>query len=109
VVRRRARHVVTENARVDLLVAALGAGDRDAMAVVLADSHASLRDDFEVSTPGLDRLVAEVASLHGVIGCRLTGAGFGGCIVALVQRGTPLPDHLLAWRVEPVGGARCEP
>jgi len=109
VVRRRARHVVTENARVDLLVAALGAGDHDAMAAVLADSHASLRDDFEVSTPGLDRLVAEVAALHGVIGCRLTGAGFGGCIVALVQRGTRLPDHLLAWRVEPVGGARCEP
>lgn len=105
VVRRRARHVVTENARVDGLVAALAAGDRAEMRSVMAASHASLRDDFEVSTPGLDALVAQLVGRPGVIGARLTGAGFGGCVVALAERGTLLPDDRQAWRVHPSAGA----
>lgn len=103
VVRRRARHVVTENTRVDQLVAALGAGDRTSMADALAASHRSLRDDFEVSTPVLDALVDELSSRDGVIGARLTGAGFGGCVVALVERGAARPPS--ARRVLPSGGA----
>jgi galactokinase len=107
VVRRRARHVVTENERVDVFAAALRAGDRRALGAAMAHSHASLRDDFEVSTPELEATVARVQLTPGVIGARLTGAGFGGCVVALVERGAPLPPDLPHWRVEPSAGARC--
>jgi galactokinase len=81
----RARHVVGENARVLEFVAALRAGDVNALGPLLLASHASLRDDFEVSTPELDLLV-ELLVESGAIGARLTGAGFGGCVVALVRR-----------------------
>ncbi len=80
-----ARHVVSENARVLAAVAALRAGDVGALRPLFAASHASLRDDFRVSTPELDRLV-ELLVEHGAVGARLTGAGFGGCVVAFVQR-----------------------
>lgn len=106
VVRRRARHVVTENARVDQLAVALTSGDRASMADAMAASHRSLRDDFEVSTPALDELVEQLTSIDGVIGARLTGAGFGGCTVALVERGALLPPDLTSWRVVPSSGAR---
>jgi galactokinase len=106
VVRRRARHVVRENARVDQLVEALTAGDRSGMADAMAASHASLREDFEVATPALDTTVDDLARIPGVIGARLTGAGFGGCVVALAERGTPLPQGRRAWRVQPSDGAR---
>jgi galactokinase len=106
VVRRRARHVVTENQRVDALVEALERGDDVAIGAVMAASHASLRDDFEVSTPALDALVADLVATPGVLGARLTGAGFGGCAVALAERGTPLPSGRQAWRVRPAAGAR---
>jgi galactokinase len=106
VVRRRARHVVTENVRVEQLDAALATADRPSMADAMAASHRSLRDDFEVSTAVLDELVARLGSIDGVIGARLTGAGFGGCVVALAERGTHLPDDLLAWRVVASAGAR---
>jgi galactokinase len=104
--RRRARHVVTENRRVDELGAALAAGDRAALAETLAASHRSLRDDFEVSTDALDALVDLLTTLDGLIGARLTGAGFGGCVVALAERGTRLPDHLTSWTVRASAGAR---
>ena len=81
----RARHVVSENARVLEFAAALRAGDVNALGPLLLASHRSLRDDFEVSTPELDLLV-EVLVDAGALGARLTGAGFGGCVVALVQR-----------------------
>ncbi len=82
---RRCRHVVTENARTRAAAAALGAGDLAAVGRLMAESHASLRDDYEVSSPELDLLV-EVATEHpGVYGARLTGAGFGGCTVTLVE------------------------
>jgi galactokinase len=79
----RARHVVGENQRVLEAVAALRAGDLERLGELLLESHASLRDDFEVSTPELDLLV-ELLMEGGALGARLTGAGFGGCVVALV-------------------------
>ena len=85
--RRRARHVITENARVRTVAEALPAGDLDAVGEALVASHISLRDDFEVSTPVLDALVDRLNDTDGVIGARLTGAGFGGCVVALTQPG----------------------
>jgi galactokinase len=81
----RARHVVTENARVLDFAAALRARDVNALGPLLLASHASLRDDYAVSTPELDLLV-EILVDSGAMGARLTGAGFGGCVVALVQR-----------------------
>jgi len=89
----RARHVVSENARVDRAAEALRAGDVDTLGRLLLESHASLRDDYEVSTPELDLLV-DLLMEHGAIGARLTGAGFGGCVVAIVQRNHA--DDLLA-------------
>jgi galactokinase len=78
----RARHVVSENARVLAAVDALHAGDTAALGRVLAESHASLRDDFEVSVPELDALTAALEDA-GAAGARLTGAGFGGAVVAV--------------------------
>jgi galactokinase len=82
---RRARHVITENARVLSTVAALRAGDLNEIGQLFFASHASMRDDFEVSTPAVDALVDATRSVHGVYGARLTGGGFGGSIVALVE------------------------
>jgi galactokinase len=79
-----ARHVVSENARVLAAGAALAAGDTAALGPLLSESHRSLRDDFEVSTPELDVLVAALEEA-GALGARLTGAGFGGCVVALAR------------------------
>ncbi len=81
----RARHVVTENQRVLQFADALRAGDAARLGSLLLASHASLRDDYEVSTPQLD-LAVDLLVEHGAIGARLTGAGFGGCVVALVPR-----------------------
>jgi galactokinase len=80
---RRARHVVTENARVLEAVALLRAGELDRLGPLLAASHASLRDDYEVSSPELDTAV-EAALDAGAVGARMTGAGFGGSAIALV-------------------------
>jgi galactokinase len=81
----RARHVVTENARVLAMAEALPTGDLSVLGPLLLASHSSLRDDYEVSTPELDTLV-EILVECGAAGARLTGAGFGGCVVALAQR-----------------------
>ena len=83
--RRRARHVVTENQRV---LDALQAVDAAAFGALMNASHASLRDDYEVSVPDLDRLVGLLQECDAVHGARLTGAGFGGACVALCRRGT---------------------
>jgi galactokinase len=82
--RRRARHVVTENARVLAAVELLRAGELDRLGPLLAASHASLRDDYEVSSPELDTAV-EAAVAAGAVGARMTGAGFGGSAIALVE------------------------
>jgi galactokinase len=81
----RARHVVTENQRVREFADALRAGDTARLGLLLLASHVSLRDDYEVSTPELD-LAVDLLVEHGAIGARLTGAGFGGCVVAMVER-----------------------
>ncbi len=80
---KRARHVVTENARVLQAAEALRARDFATFGRLMYASHASLRDDFEVSTPELDAFV-DAARAEGAVGARLTGAGFGGCAIALI-------------------------
>jgi galactokinase len=105
VLRRRARHVTTENDRVDALAAALRAGQLRYAGELLVASHVSLRDDFDVSTPALDRLVTELRGTPGVFGARVTGAGFGGCVVALCRPDAPLEMPVL-WRGRPAPGAR---
>ena len=82
---RRARHVVTENARTLEAADAMRSGDAARLGVLMDASHASLRDDFEVSSPALDQLAALAREADGCHGARMTGAGFGGCAVALVD------------------------
>jgi galactokinase len=86
VVRRRLRHVVTENQRVLDTVALLQAGRLRDIGPLLTASHASLRDDFEVTVPPLDTAV-EAALSAGAYGARMTGGGFGGCVLALIDAG----------------------
>jgi galactokinase len=89
---RRARHVVTENARVAEAAQALAAGDLERMGVLMEESHASMREDFEITVPLIDRLVGIVKESIGTAGgVRMTGGGFGGCVVALV------PLELVEW------------
>lgn len=83
---RRARHVVTENARTLDAAAAMEWGDLIALGNAMAESHASMRDDFEITLPAIDRLVAELQdAIGGHGGARMTGGGFGGAVVALVE------------------------
>ena len=84
VVLRRARHVVSENARVLESVAALDAGDVERFGALMADSHRSMRDDYEISVPEIDTLVEIARAQPGCFGARLTGGGFGGSTVNLV-------------------------
>jgi galactokinase len=107
VLRRRARHVITENERVLACADALRAGQVAEAGRLMRASHASLRDDFEVSTPALDGLVADLAARPGVLGARLTGAGFGGCAVALAEPGAAA--DVAGWRVRPAAGAHRLP
>jgi len=87
VIRARARHVVSENERVRRFAAALAADDRPEAGRLMADSHRSLRDDYQTSTVQMDAVVAELAATPGVWGARMTGGGFGGCAVALAEPG----------------------
>jgi galactokinase len=82
---RRAMHVITENARTRAAAMAMAGGDARELGRLMRASHASLRDDFEVSTPYLDAIVELAENQRGCAGARLTGAGFGGCAVALVD------------------------
>src|SRR5438552_9545277 len=83
---RRARHVVTENARVVEMATLLESGQPAGLADVFAASHRSLREDYEVSSRELDAMVDAALASPGCIAARMTGAGFGGAVVALVQR-----------------------
>jgi galactokinase len=123
---KRFRHVVTEADRVRRAEAALRAADLPTFGTLLSASHASLRDDYEVSSAALDELVG-IAEAAGAAGARLTGAGMGGCIIAVAQAASvervldrlrtdfyvprsapaPLGDHLFL--AEPAGGARVIP
>ncbi len=82
---KRVRHVTTENARVPAARDALARGDLTAMGRLMAESHASLRDDYEVSCPELDLMVELARGLDGCCGARMTGGGFGGCTINLVN------------------------
>ncbi len=85
VVFRRCRHVVSENGRTTRAASELHHRNYEEVGQLMVQSHASLRDDYEVSTPELDFLVEESVKIRGVYGARMTGGGFGGCIVALAQ------------------------
>ncbi len=86
IVRRRAKHVITENGRVLEAVKVLKANNIVRFGELMNQSHDSLRNDYEVTGPELDTLVYEARKLHGVIGSRMTGAGFGGCTVNIVKK-----------------------
>ena len=108
VLRRRARHVATECARVRQAADALGAGEVVEVGRLMTESHRSLRDDFEVSTEALDDTVSRLMTVPGVLGARLTGAGFGGCVVALCEQGAvadPAEITGRGWLVRPAAGA----
>lgn len=95
--RRRARHVVSEIARVEDTAAALGAGDWAQVGRLFDESHASMRDDFEISCDELDAVV-DTARTHGAVGARMTGGGFGGSAIALVptDRAETVCDEIAA-------------
>jgi galactokinase len=120
---RRARHVISENDRTIRAAAAIRSADWPGVGRLMDASHASLRDDYEVSCPELDWLVEHAAATPGVIGARMTGGGFGGCMVSLV-RSDSVADVARAistgyrshWRIDPdafttrpVGGAASIP
>ena len=84
-INRRARHCVTEHRRTVRAANALNAGDMDLFGALMNESHHSMRDDFEISLPEIDALI-ENARRFGAMGARLTGGGFGGCIVACVAK-----------------------
>jgi galactokinase len=90
---RYTRHVVTENARVLRVVELLRAGDPTAIGPVLVESHASMRDDYRITIPELD-VAADTLVEAGALGARMTGGGFGGCVIALI--GTGLVDGAVA-------------
>jgi galactokinase len=100
---RRARHVIREIQRVQLAANALRREDLELFGLFMAQSHQSLRDDFAVSTPGLDAIVDEaraVGAAGGVFGARLTGAGFGGSAIVLVDAAKPKAAARIAAGVE---------
>ena len=101
VVRSRARHVVAENERVREFCVALAANDLRRLGEILVEGHNSLRDQFATSTVEMDNAVESMCAVPGVYGARMTGGGFGGCIVALCEPGS-VND---GWVVRPVGAA----
>jgi galactokinase len=110
VLRRRARHVVTECARVREVEGLLGRGDLAAVGEIMTEGHRSLAEDYRVSLPAVDELVAHLLTQPGVLGARMTGGGFGGCVIALCQADSPALDPAThgprrAWRVSPAAGA----
>jgi galactokinase len=118
---RRARHVVTENKRVESAVEALDRADPEALGRLLFDSHDSLRDDYEVSCGAIEELMDVVRTSNGVLGARMIGGGFGGCVLVLVRSETVDPmlarvrrefdprreSPSRAFVVLPSDGARC--
>ena len=101
VIRSRAQHVVTENERVNEFAQLLAAGDLAAAGALMVESHNSLRDLYATSTPVMDAAVEQLMQRRGVYGARMTGGGFGGCVVALTEPGA-LDD---GWVVRAVDGA----
>lgn len=87
VIKKRARHAITENIRVKYAVRVLREGDIEAFSKLLIESHKSLKDDYEVTGLHLDTIVEEALKVKGCLGARMTGAGFGGCAIAVVKNG----------------------
>ena len=108
--RRRARHVLTENQRVRDAVEAAAAHDAAGFGQLMNESHESLTRDFEVSTGGIDALAATIRSSPGIYGARMTGGGFGGCVIALTESGAAQRLDLSAtnWVITPSAGANLE-
>jgi galactokinase len=110
VLRRRARHVVTECQRVREAERLLERGNLRGLGAVMTEGHRSLAADYRVSVPAVDELVDELLALPGVLGARMAGGGFGGCVIALCEPDSPALDPSAhaprrAWRVSPSGGA----
>jgi galactokinase len=110
VLRRRARHVVTECARVREAERLLGRGNMVALGQVMTEGHRSLATDYRVSVPAVDELVDHLLAQPGVLGARMSGGGFGGCVIALCRPDSPALDPAAfaprrAWRVSPSAGA----
>jgi galactokinase len=98
-IQQRARHVVSENARVTQFIDSLSQNDYPTAGRIMNASHQSLAEDFATSTKQMNDAVAAACATTGVFGARMTGGGFGGCIVLLCAPGTEVPG----WRVHPVG------
>ena len=97
----RARHVISENARVVSFASALSSGDYSTAGAIMSDSHRSLAEDFATSNDQMNAAVQDMRAIPGVFGARMTGGGFGGCIVALCE-----PDAVVdGWHVKPVSAA----
>ena len=106
-VRRRARHVITENQRVRDFVTLLNTGNTSDIGQLLTESHNSLADDMDVSIPEVDELVAKLSTIDGVLGARITGAGFGGCVVAVCEQS--VDDALIdGWELYPAAAAALQ-
>ena len=98
----RSRHVTSEIQRTLAAAQALRDGNLAELGRLMSASHCSLRDDYEVSCPELDRLVEILSGLDGVLGARLTGGGFGGCVVAIARQSSVAPiEHALRARYDP--------
>jgi galactokinase len=93
-IRSRARHVITENHRTEAAAEAMVRGDVDELGELMSQSHASLRDDYRVSSEALDAMVEAAMGHPACRGARMTGAGFGGCAVAIID--TPAADEFVA-------------
>ena len=97
----RARHVISENARVLTFATALASGDYSTAGEIMSDCHRSLAEDFATSNDQMNAAVQDMRAIPGVFGVRMTGGGFGGCIVALCE-----PDAVVdGWHVKPVSAA----
>jgi len=110
VLRRRARHVITECARVEEAERLLGRGNLVGLGEVMTEGHRSLAGDYRVSVPAVDALVEHLLGLPGVLGARMSGGGFGGCVIALCRPDSPALDPEAhaprrSWRVSPAAGA----
>jgi galactokinase len=110
VLRRRARHVVTECARVREAEGLLARSNLAGLGTVMTEGHRSLAVDYRVSVPVVDELVDDLVTRPGVLGARMTGGGFGGCVIALCEPDSPALDPTVhaprrAWRVNPSPGA----
>ena len=110
VLRRRARHVITECARVREAEKLLARGNLTGLGAVMTEGQRSLADDYRISVPAVDQLVDHLLAQPGVLGARMSGGGFGGCVIALCEPDSPALEPEThaprrSWRVSPVAGA----